>query len=244
MLTERLSYRRTTMNSAMFSVWPGVKISWLASAGTTPENQAQQPNAWPAPTPPYLRGVSGSRFPLGPRTQAGAELAIWVRCNCAGHEQLIEQQHLPDPDDRHVLAAALAADATLLVTATLRVPADKIPSFLQVVSPDEFVVALATEDLDAVVDVIESQAAALTNPRMTATTVWRRSVWSAPSPGSAPKSLDRQVENPVERLGCLGLHARQNVLVHVPGESGTRVVNALSGRSSTTSRSPTHPLRL
>ncbi len=87
----------------------------------------------------------------------------------AGYKQLIEDQALPDPDDRHVLAATLAAEAAMLVTANVRdFPGDKIPSTLQVLSPDKFVLALATEDLDAVVDVIESQAAALANPPMTA----------------------------------------------------------------------------
>ncbi|MCS5714258.1 PIN domain-containing protein [Herbiconiux sp. CPCC 205716] len=36
-----------------------------------------------------------------------------------GFEHIIEQVHLPDPDDRHVLAAAIHADAQIIVTNNL-----------------------------------------------------------------------------------------------------------------------------
>jgi predicted nucleic acid-binding protein len=84
------------------------------------------------------------------------------------YEHLVEEHDLPDPDDNHVLAAAQAADATLVVTGNGKdFPSDKLPSGLQVVSPDEFVLALVGEDLDTVAEVIEAQAAALVNPPMT-----------------------------------------------------------------------------
>jgi hypothetical protein len=37
-----------------------------------------------------------------------------------GYEDLIEELYLPDPDDRHVLAAAIRARADVIVTANLR----------------------------------------------------------------------------------------------------------------------------
>lgn len=88
--------------------------------------------------------------------------------NVTGHERLIEEQSLPDPDDRHVLAAALKAAATFLVTDNVRdFPAEEMRGSLRVVSPDEFVVLLAGDDLDTVVEVIDAQAVALVNPPMT-----------------------------------------------------------------------------
>ena len=84
------------------------------------------------------------------------------------YEARIEEQDLPDANDRHVLAAALAAQATRLVTANLGdFPAEKIPTGLLIVSPDAFVLGLADEDPETVAEVIEAQAAALSNPPMT-----------------------------------------------------------------------------
>jgi predicted nucleic acid-binding protein len=86
----------------------------------------------------------------------------------SGYETLVEEQDLPDPDDRHVLAAALTAGAALLVTANLDdFPAEQMPTGLSVVSPDGLVLELMNDDLDTVVDVVAAQAAALTNPPMT-----------------------------------------------------------------------------
>jgi len=83
------------------------------------------------------------------------------------HEGLIEGLALPDPDDRHVLAAAITAEASHLVTQNLDDFPD-VPSGLVVVSADEFVLDLANHDLDAVATVLNEQAGSLTNPPMTA----------------------------------------------------------------------------
>lgn len=85
-----------------------------------------------------------------------------------GYEDGLEEVDLPDPDDRHVVAAAVTAGASLLVTTNLDdFPATRLPEGLRVVSPDEFVLALANDDLDVVVDVVDAQAAGLVNPPMT-----------------------------------------------------------------------------
>ncbi len=89
-----------------------------------------------------------------------------------GYERLIvEQITLPDPRDRHVLAAAIAADADLLVTWNLAdFPAQATTDLrLSVVTPDEFVLRLGQADADAVGAVVEEQAAALRQPPMTTT---------------------------------------------------------------------------
>jgi predicted nucleic acid-binding protein len=47
-----------------------------------------------------------------------------------GYERLIETLDLPDPDDRHVLAAAIAGGADVLVTKNLKdFPADRLAPF-------------------------------------------------------------------------------------------------------------------
>lgn len=79
-----------------------------------------------------------------------------------GFEDRIAGLDLPDPDDRHVLAAAVTAGASLLVTDNLDdFPAGRIPEGLRAVSTDEFVLKVASDDLDVVVDVVETQLPSL-----------------------------------------------------------------------------------
>jgi predicted nucleic acid-binding protein len=86
----------------------------------------------------------------------------------ADYEDLIDEQDLPDPDDHHVLAAAIKAGATHLVTNNLDdFPAEKVPEGLVVVSADAFVIGLADEDTETVLGVVEMQAGQLRNPPMT-----------------------------------------------------------------------------
>ena len=58
-----------------------------------------------------------------------------------GHEGLISSLELPDPDDRHVLAAAIHAGADAIVTFNLRdFPADVMDRYnLEVLHPDDFI---------------------------------------------------------------------------------------------------------
>lgn len=58
-----------------------------------------------------------------------------------GYEPLIEALKLPDPKDRHVLAAAITAQAQVIVTSNLRdFPADVLaPWNIEAKGPDDFV---------------------------------------------------------------------------------------------------------
>lgn len=62
-------------------------------------------------------------------------------CLVAGYEPLIEGLKLPDPDDRHVLAAAIKSGAQVIVTQNLRdfPAADLEPWDITVKSADDFI---------------------------------------------------------------------------------------------------------
>jgi len=63
------------------------------------------------------------------------------------HLQMLAEVSLPDEDDRHVLAAALAAEATVLCTSNIRdFPARAVQPFgIEVVTPDQLLRRLVTE---------------------------------------------------------------------------------------------------
>jgi len=62
-------------------------------------------------------------------------------CLVEGYEPLIEGLDVPDPDDRHVLAAAVKAGGQVIVTRNLKhFPKDKLASWgVKAVHPDDFV---------------------------------------------------------------------------------------------------------
>jgi hypothetical protein len=62
-------------------------------------------------------------------------------CLVTGYEPLISVLELPDPDDRHVLAAAIKVNAQVIVTRNLRhFPISKLaPWGVKAKSPDDFV---------------------------------------------------------------------------------------------------------
>ena len=87
-----------------------------------------------------------------------------------GYQSLIDGLTLPDPDDRHVLAAAIRAGAQVIVTWNLKdFPADALaPYGIVSLDPDEFVVNLLDLAPAAIVSVVTEQAAALRSPPMSA----------------------------------------------------------------------------
>ncbi|WP_121703299.1 PIN domain-containing protein [Streptomyces sp. E5N298] len=70
---------------------------------------------------------------------AGAVRDVLVK----GHEPLVDIVDLPDPDDRHVLAAAIRAKAQVIVTFNLPdFPASKLSAWdVQAIHPDAFIEA-------------------------------------------------------------------------------------------------------
>lgn len=97
-------------------------------------------------------------------------------CLVSGYEQLIDGLELPDPDDRHVLAAAIRVGADVIVTFNLRdFPNDQLDRYsIEAQSPDVFVLYLVDLAPAAVAGVLHEQAADLRNPPRTVREVVER----------------------------------------------------------------------
>ncbi len=87
-----------------------------------------------------------------------------------GFESLIPTIVLPDPDDRHVLAAAIRARADRIVTANLGdFPSEVLSAYrVQAQHPDEFISGLLDLDAAKVCAAIKRQRESLRNPPKTA----------------------------------------------------------------------------
>ena len=87
-------------------------------------------------------------------------------CLVTGYDELIDSLALPDPDDRHVLAAAIRCQAGVIVTFNLNdFPADIIGRYgIEAQHPDEFIGHLLDLDPGAVCNVARLQRQALKNP--------------------------------------------------------------------------------
>jgi len=86
-----------------------------------------------------------------------------------GYEDLIPGLHLPDPNDRHVLAAAIRGHASVIVTMNLRdFPADVLWKFgIEAQHPDEFILHLL--DLSPRLVIAAAEAHRQSLPRTAAT---------------------------------------------------------------------------
>jgi predicted nucleic acid-binding protein len=119
-----------------------------------------------------FRAVLRERTDLVPenltRTKALMNLAL-PDANVAGHEALAESLVLPDPDDRHVLAAAVRIGAQAIVTFNLDdFPAHALePLGLEAKHPDDFLIEALDLAPGAIAAAVNEQAASLKNPART-----------------------------------------------------------------------------
>jgi hypothetical protein len=90
-------------------------------------------------------------------------------CIVVGFDDLINGLHLPDVDDRHVLAAAIRAGAQAIVTFNLHdFPDEKlVPYNVEAKHPDEFVLDAIDLAPGLVTSVVSAQASSLKNPPRT-----------------------------------------------------------------------------
>ena len=83
-----------------------------------------------------------------------------------GHEDRIEDLSLPDPGDRHVLAAAIHAGADCIVTFNVRdFPAAELETWgIEATRPDELARGLFDEMPDRIIEVASAHRRSLTRP--------------------------------------------------------------------------------
>lgn len=117
----------------------------------------------------WTRNLLANRSDLGAeqlqRTVALMDRAI-PDASVTGYEPLIDGLTLPDPDDRHVLAAAIRCSASVIVTFNLKdFPTAALqPLGIEAQHPDEFIDNLFDLDAASVVEAARSQRAQLRHP--------------------------------------------------------------------------------
>jgi predicted nucleic acid-binding protein len=91
-------------------------------------------------------------------------------CLVSGYEDLIDSLTLPDPDDRHVLAAAIRSSAEVIVTYNLKdFPAETLARFdIEAQHPDDFLLSLFDLAPGQVCAAVKRQRESLRTPPKTA----------------------------------------------------------------------------
>lgn len=117
----------------------------------------------------WMRSVLERRVDLKPeqlvRTRELMDASV-PDCLVTGYEGLVEQLKLPDPHDRHVLAAAIRCQAGVIVTYNLAdFPHEALdPYGIAAEHPDEFIGHLFDLSPAAVCAAVRDQRLALTRP--------------------------------------------------------------------------------
>ena len=92
-------------------------------------------------------------------------------CLVTNYEALGPNLELPDPDDRHVLAAAIRAGAQSIITSNLKdFPREQLARYgVEAVHPDDFILSMIDLSEGAVCAAITKQQMRLRNPPMAMT---------------------------------------------------------------------------
>ncbi len=87
-----------------------------------------------------------------------------------GYESLIPSIRLPDPDDRHVVAAGIQTRAEAIITFNLKdFPEEALKSYnLRAIHPDDFITDLMGLNISAVLEAARRHRASLKNPPFSA----------------------------------------------------------------------------
>ena len=143
-------------------------LMWLAAVG------AYAPRLTEDIHPEWIRNVLADRQEVTSaqldRTrrlmnQAGPDSLV------SGYEALIPTLSLPDANDRHVLAAAIASGAAVIVTFNLSdFPAAALAAYgVEPLHPDVFLSALFDDEPDLFLRAVQTHRASLRNPPKDAT---------------------------------------------------------------------------
>ncbi len=116
-----------------------------------------------------FRNILGDRPDLAPERLARTRVLMNAAIPdvvVTGYDGLIEGIELPDPDDRHVVAAAIRAGAQAIVTVNLKdFPTEKLaPVGVEAVHPDDFILDCIDLAPAAIAGAVEAQAAGLKDP--------------------------------------------------------------------------------
>ena len=97
-------------------------------------------------------------------------------CLVTGYQDLIDALDLPDPNDRHVLAAAIRSGSQVIVTENIKdFPSATLGTYnIEAQTPDVFVLHLIELSPTTVANVVQSQATPLKNPPMSVSDVLDR----------------------------------------------------------------------
>lgn len=92
-------------------------------------------------------------------------------CLVTGYERLIPKLKLPDPDDRHVLAAAVRSESSFIITYNLKdFPQKSLAQYaIKAEHPDRFLEQLISIDQATVLHAIQKLRANLKNPPLNTT---------------------------------------------------------------------------
>jgi predicted nucleic acid-binding protein len=117
----------------------------------------------------WVRNVLANRPDVKPEQLERTRqlMNVHVRdCLVTGYEALIDGLTLPDPDDRHVLAAAIHGGASVIVTFNLAdFPASAVNQLgIESQHPDVFVSQLIDQNAAVVCEAVQRQRSSLKNP--------------------------------------------------------------------------------
>ena len=119
----------------------------------------------------WMRNLRTNRPDLDPakieRRRQQMDAAI-DDCLIAGYEAFIPQLSLPDPDDQHVLAAAIHGQASVILTYNRRHFPRRVvaPYGISAQHPDDFLLSLAQQFSTGVQETLEEMRARKTRPAL------------------------------------------------------------------------------